>query len=33
MSAVKERMHPRGREIADLGLSFVVSAGWTPHKR
>jgi hypothetical protein len=30
MSVVKERMLPRGAEIADLGLSFVVSAGWTP---
>jgi saccharopine dehydrogenase-like NADP-dependent oxidoreductase len=30
MSIVKERMLPHGREIADLGLSFVVSAGWTP---
>lgn len=30
MSVVKERMLPRGTEIADLGLSFVVSAGWTP---
>ena len=30
MSVVKERMLPHGREIGDLGLSFVVSAGWTP---
>ncbi|HXZ42281.1 MAG TPA: saccharopine dehydrogenase NADP-binding domain-containing protein, partial [Terriglobales bacterium] len=30
MSFVKERMLPRHREIADLGLSFVVSAGWMP---
>jgi len=30
MSFVKERMLPRHREIAELGLSFVVSAGWTP---
>jgi saccharopine dehydrogenase (NAD+, L-lysine forming) len=30
MSVVKERMLPHGKEIADLGLSFVVSAGWTP---
>jgi hypothetical protein len=30
MSFVKERMLPHAREIADLGLSFVVSAGWTP---
>src|ERR1017187_6535881 len=30
MSFVKERMLPHGREIEDLGLSFVVSAGWMP---
>jgi hypothetical protein len=30
MSFVKERMLPRHKEIADLGLSFVVSAGWMP---
>ena len=30
MSLVKERMLPLGREIEDLGLSFVVSAGWMP---
>jgi len=30
LSFVKETMLPREREIADLGLSFVVSAGWTP---
>ncbi|HYN14963.1 MAG TPA: saccharopine dehydrogenase NADP-binding domain-containing protein [Terriglobales bacterium] len=30
MSLVKERMLPHGREISDLGLSFVVSAGWMP---
>jgi saccharopine dehydrogenase (NAD+, L-lysine-forming) len=30
MSFVKERMLPHAREIADLGLSFVVSAGWMP---
>jgi saccharopine dehydrogenase (NAD+, L-lysine forming) len=30
MAIVKERMLPHDREIADLGLSFVVSAGWTP---
>ena len=30
MSVVGERMNPHSREIADLGLSFVVSAGWTP---
>lgn len=27
---VKERMLPHNREIADLGLSFVASAGWLP---
>jgi len=30
LSFVKERMLPHAREIADLGLSFVVSAGWMP---
>ena len=30
MSIVKERMLPHGRAIADLRLSFVVSAGWMP---
>lgn len=30
MSLVKERMLPHSREIGDLGLSFVVSAGWMP---
>jgi hypothetical protein len=30
MSMVKERMLPHSREIEDLGLSFVVSAGWMP---
>jgi hypothetical protein len=30
MSVVKERMRSYGREIADSGLSFVVSAGWMP---
>lgn len=30
MSIVKERMLSHAREIADLGLSFVVSAGWAP---
>ena len=30
MSLVKERLLPHGREIEDLGLSFVVSAGWMP---
>ena len=30
MSFVKERMLPHSREIEDLGLSFVVSAGWMP---
>ena len=29
LSFVKERM-PQSREIADLGLSFVISAGWMP---
>jgi len=27
---VKQRMAPRAKEIADLGLSFVISAGWMP---
>jgi short subunit dehydrogenase-like uncharacterized protein len=30
MSVVKERMHAHIREIKDLELSFVISAGWTP---
>lgn len=30
MTFVKGRMLPHAREIADLGLSFVVSAGWMP---
>jgi hypothetical protein len=30
MSVVMEGMLPNQREIADLGLSFVVSAGWSP---
>jgi saccharopine dehydrogenase (NAD+, L-lysine-forming) len=30
MSLVKERMLPHSREMEDLGLSFVVSAGWNP---
>jgi len=30
MSVVRERLLLRNREIADLGLSFVVSAGWAP---
>jgi saccharopine dehydrogenase-like NADP-dependent oxidoreductase len=30
MSFVKERLLPRSHEIQDLGLSFVVSAGWIP---
>lgn len=30
MSLVKERMLSHSREIEDLGLSFVVSAGWMP---
>jgi short subunit dehydrogenase-like uncharacterized protein len=28
MSFVKGRMLPHSREIEDLGLSFIVSAGW-----
>lgn len=27
---LKERMLPHAREAADLGLSFVISAGWMP---
>jgi hypothetical protein len=27
---VKERLLPHSREITDLGLSFVISAGWLP---
>ncbi|HEY6306730.1 MAG TPA: saccharopine dehydrogenase NADP-binding domain-containing protein [Candidatus Angelobacter sp.] len=30
LTFVKERMLPHGREIADLGLRFIVSAGWMP---
>lgn len=30
LSVIRERMLPHSREITDLGLSFVVSAGWTP---
>ena len=30
MSVVKERMLPHGQNMVDLGLSFVVSAGWMP---
>jgi short subunit dehydrogenase-like uncharacterized protein len=30
LSFVKEGMASHGQEIADLGLSFVVSAGWIP---
>lgn len=30
MGVVKERLLPRNEEIAALGLSFVISAGWTP---
>lgn len=30
MSVVKERLLPHSREITDLGLLFVISAGWTP---
>jgi hypothetical protein len=30
MSIVKERLLPHNREIQDLGLRFVVSAGWMP---
>src|ERR1700690_3657868 len=30
MSLVKERLLPHRQEIEDLGLSFVVSAGWNP---
>jgi len=30
MALVRERLLPHGRPIADLGLSFVVSAGWMP---
>lgn len=30
LSLVKERLLPRQREIEELGLSFVISAGWMP---
>jgi len=30
MAVVKERIAPHSQEIAALGLSFVISAGWTP---
>jgi saccharopine dehydrogenase (NAD+, L-lysine forming) len=30
LTLVKERMLPHAQEIADLGLRFVVSAGWMP---
>lgn len=30
LTLVKERMLPHAREAADLGLSFVISAGWMP---
>jgi hypothetical protein len=30
LSIVKERLLPHSPEIADLGLSFVISAGWNP---
>ena len=30
LAFVKERMLPHCREIEDLGLSFVISAGWMP---
>lgn len=30
LPVVKECMLPHSREIADLGLSFIVSAGWIP---
>jgi saccharopine dehydrogenase (NAD+, L-lysine forming) len=30
MSLVKERMLPHRQDIEDLGLSFVISAGWNP---
>lgn len=30
LTFVKERMSPHAQQIADLGLSFVVSAGWMP---
>jgi hypothetical protein len=30
LTLVKERLLPRAQEITELGLSFVVSAGWLP---
>jgi hypothetical protein len=30
LTFVKERMLPHAREVVDLGLSFIVSAGWMP---
>lgn len=30
MSLIKERLLPHNQKIEDLGLAFVVSAGWTP---
>jgi len=30
LTFVKERMLPHSREMEDLGLSFVISAGWMP---
>ena len=30
MAIVRERMLPHDQEVADLGLSFVISGGWTP---
>ncbi len=30
LSSIRERMLPHSRELADAGLSCVVSAGWTP---
>jgi hypothetical protein len=30
VGVVKERLLPHNPEIAALGLSFVISVGWTP---
>jgi hypothetical protein len=30
LTVVKERMDPRAKDITDLGLRFVISAGWLP---
>jgi hypothetical protein len=30
LTVVKERLLPHAQEISDLGLSFVISAGWLP---